>query len=652
MERHNPAQLNTHACDACRLKKLKCSKERPSCAACLQSRRPCHYSGKIIRSPLTRAYLTSVERRLQSLEKLVSERLPDVNIEDALASVQGPTPTLESRQPPAIGSDPSVDEHAEAESEAVPSEADGYDWKEETASVSGLADGMAALTINPTGSGYLGSTAGVYFLRSMLFWLGNPAPLNQASPKEFEQSMASSQLSQSILSHQVVSRLIDGYFTHYHPTYPFVHEATFRAQLHEIIPRPQNRAWQMLFHTMLALGAWCLDNNQPDLDDYLYHCALSFGEDESMFESANLTFVQALVLLSNLSQKRNKPNTGGNFLGLATRMAVSLGLHRELPEWDISLLQRQIRCRVWWGLYMFDSGASTTFGRPILLPGRDAMDVKPVLNIPDEVLTPKTTALPPESTEPTIYSGMKAQSDFHVHSNHISNRLLSPAGVSTDEALAMNQALVTWSKTLPLYFQLDQELAASQPWYIFARARLWWRIWNLKIILFRQILLKRAIGRTRNVPATAVHKDDDKCTEICVDAAHSTVLSIQSYLEQAVLTRLAGWYSMFFLFHAALVIVLAILGDSESPELLKWERDIDIAQSIFRGVLADNPLAARCADIFDRILPLGRSRIPGQLHLDNQFKDMHDPSTWSSDITNMFGSFGWPDLGQEHEFFF
>lgn len=141
----------------------------------------------------------------------------------------------------------------------------------------------------------------------------------------------------------------------------------------------------MLLYTIMALGAWCLDNNNAELDDELYHLALSFGDAESLFASADLTFVQALILFSNLSQKRNKPNTGSNFLGLATRMALSLGLHRELPEWNISLLQREMRRRVWWGLYMFDSGASTTFGRPILLPGEEAMDVRPVLNIDDEV---------------------------------------------------------------------------------------------------------------------------------------------------------------------------------------------------------------------------------------------------------------------------
>lgn len=211
-----------------------------------------------------------------------------------------------------------------------------------------------------------------------------PRPSND-SPRFYDRVDASSRLSQTVESAQVQQQLIDSYFSVYHRTYPFIHEATFRAQFHEVIPRPQHRSWQMLLHTVLALGAWCLHDSMSEMDDYLYHTALSFGEDESIFESANLTFVQAFILLSNLSQKRNKPNTGSNFLGLATRMALSLGLHRELPKWNINLLQREMRRRVWWGLYIFDSGASTTFGRPILLPEKDAMDVRPVLNIPDEV---------------------------------------------------------------------------------------------------------------------------------------------------------------------------------------------------------------------------------------------------------------------------
>lgn len=142
----------------------------------------------------------------------------------------------------------------------------------------------------------------------------------------------------------------------------------------------------MLLHTVLALGAWTIGDGSNDLDDVLYRKARSYSqEEESMFESGSLSLVQALLLLSNLSQKGNKPNTGWNYLGLAVRMAISLGFHRELPEWNISLFQREVRRRVWWGLFIFDSGASTTFGRAILLPKKEMVDLKPVLNIADEV---------------------------------------------------------------------------------------------------------------------------------------------------------------------------------------------------------------------------------------------------------------------------
>ena len=66
-------------------------------------------------------------------------------------------------------------------------------------------------------------------------------------------------------------------------------------------------------------------------------------------------------------------------------MALSLGLHKEFPNWEITLLQREMRRRVWWGLFIFDSGASITFGRPVLLPEIGIMDARQVLNIHEDV---------------------------------------------------------------------------------------------------------------------------------------------------------------------------------------------------------------------------------------------------------------------------
>jgi transcriptional regulatory protein GAL4 len=195
---------------------------------------------------------------------------------------------------------------------------------------------------------------------------------------------ADAQLAQKISSYQLVNRLVDAYFSFYHPSYPFIHEATFRAQYSEIIPRPVGPVWHMLVNTVCTLGAWCIGGDNDGLDDMCYARVLSQFQPQLIFETGSLPLLQVMILLSNYAQKRNKPNTGWNYLGLGVRMALSLGLHRELPDWNISLLEKEIRRRVWWGLFIFDSGASMTFGRTILLPGSN-VDVKRVSNVADEV---------------------------------------------------------------------------------------------------------------------------------------------------------------------------------------------------------------------------------------------------------------------------
>ena len=150
---------------------------------------------------------------------------------------------------------------------------------------------------------------------------------------------------------------VDAYFSHYHTTYPFLHEPTFRAQFKGTHPRPEAYSWFMLLNTVLALGAWCIGNDQFSMDDYFYQRLLQVSGESSVFETGNLALVQALLLLSNYTQKRNRPNTGWNYLGLAVRTAVSLGLHKEFSHWDITPLEREMRRRVWWGLFIFDSGA-------------------------------------------------------------------------------------------------------------------------------------------------------------------------------------------------------------------------------------------------------------------------------------------------------
>ncbi|EOA87268.1 uncharacterized protein SETTUDRAFT_153995 [Exserohilum turcica Et28A] len=640
------------SCDRCRAKKLKCSKNSPVCTACAHSRSHCHYSGKIVRSPLTRAYLTSVEKRLHTLESVVTQLVPGVDIEEILASPNVPatTPPPAQHAPtpePAISPQGSTksSSHEPPLLEAVPNTADGFNWIE-SANVDGLIDGMAALSVEPTGVGYLGSTSGVVFLRCLLDWAGFVQQTRAAPPQQrvaepsssFNRLVASSQISHAVLVKQLASSLIDAYFLNYHIVYPFVHEPRFRAQYHEVVPRPPKRSWDMLYHVILALGAWSLNNDHVGLENYLYRRALTIGQDESVFEAACLSTVQALVLLANLAQKRNSLNTGWNLLGLAVRAALSLALHRELPHWNISLIERESRRRVWWGLYIFDSGASTTLGRAVLLPDQDTMNVQPILNIDDALLTPQTTFIPVELDTPTIYSSLKQQSSFHLHTNHISNKLLAEPGLSAETALAFNATMDAWAHTVPLYFQLSHPPYMSERWYIFARSRLWWRFWNLKIILFRQILLRCAISERGHIPDQATDAGPQDCKRLCLEAAHSTVTSIHQYTASES-NRQESWYATYFLFHAALVITLCIISFPDAEDMPTWLEDVRLARTTFHEHLVQGSLSARCVAVLDQVVSadLGAGMFPnGELD-----KDALSSFPWSAESSELFSSFDW-----------
>lgn len=81
----------------------------------------------------------------------------------------------------------------------------------------------------------------------------------------------------------------------------------------------------------------------------------------------------------------DRPNTGYNLIGIAYRMALGLGLHREVPSRiQTDNLARERRRQVFWTLYCFDSGFSITTGRPTTIS--DAfIDARFPRNIDDSV---------------------------------------------------------------------------------------------------------------------------------------------------------------------------------------------------------------------------------------------------------------------------
>jgi hypothetical protein len=242
-----------------------------------------------------------------------------------------------------------------------------------------IADGMASLTVSDKDVGYLGIASGAAVLRL----LGSNLKSKRTSYTQSYSSNYAPLMTEPDTSRLIADTMIDAYFQGYHLSYPIIHEPTFRAQYSEVISQPHGRCWHVLAYIVATIGVYTSSETLNDLDLALFAHAKSLLAFD-LLETGNLSLVQALTLISNYQQKRGKPNSGYNYLGLAVRMATGLGLHKEFAGWNISPLKMEIRRRVWWALCVFDVGATITFSRPMVWP-YEGVEVAFPLNVTDRV---------------------------------------------------------------------------------------------------------------------------------------------------------------------------------------------------------------------------------------------------------------------------
>ncbi|KAL3443539.1 hypothetical protein BJX65DRAFT_196134 [Aspergillus insuetus] len=89
-----PKSRITTACNSCRLRKQKCSGNRPTCIQCLQHRRICDWPEQLKRGP-AKGYIEALEQRLHETESLLLGLLEQVS--DSQLSSGIPHPTAQSR---------------------------------------------------------------------------------------------------------------------------------------------------------------------------------------------------------------------------------------------------------------------------------------------------------------------------------------------------------------------------------------------------------------------------------------------------------------------------------------------------------------------------------------------------------------------------
>ncbi|KAA8649532.1 transcription factor domain-containing protein [Aspergillus tanneri] len=128
------------------------------------------------------------------------------------------------------------------------------------------------------------------------------------------------------------------------------------------------------FGLMYSVNQWSGDDGPPGFK-YFKH-ALRFLPD--IHEEGSIFFVEVLCYVAYYMQNLNRRDAAFLYIGLALRMAISLGLHQEVSDSTITEDDRNRRRRAWWSVYSLDRLLSVKSGNPITIHDEDIGTTWPI----------------------------------------------------------------------------------------------------------------------------------------------------------------------------------------------------------------------------------------------------------------------------------
>jgi len=290
------------------------------------------------------------------------------------------------------------------------------------------------------------------------------------------------------------------------------------------------------------------------------------------------------------------------------RMALGLGLHRDVTESKGTTLGMEVRRRIWWTLYIFDVGASITFGRPTI--PSDKVFTKIPMNVNDYHLTDRNAILPPPCETVTAYSAMIAHAHLVVLMNRIHlNFFIHPRSLSScrlplsRELIAkFDEQIARWHSALPAYFS-DRN---CEPWFAAPRAVVEWKAMNLRMLMYKCFLDCLSYSPVDHSGPVSSQIPANRQTHIallpevrkCLTFALSTLSSIRKFTNtHKPLWHGVGWYATYYVFQAALVLVTAILSVPRDASVSVWKDGVLDALMCLRTIETSTASANRVAAV-------------------------------------------------------
>ncbi|KAG0351627.1 Transcriptional activator of fatty acid utilization, partial [Gamsiella multidivaricata] len=248
--------------------------------------------------------------------------------------------------------------------------------------INAISDNLSTLSLDTGGFiRYLGNSSGIDMLQKDLLknsYLMTPMRMKEHRDWLLQKEGVISQMESEMPMppRDLAEHLIDCYFTYVHPNMPVLHKPTFMRQYRN--PDPSKRPAVVLLNAMYAIASRF--SSHPEItgagsdpegfgDEYFDRAKRLIDYE---YELPRQSSIQALLLM--VTYRFMSAKSGGRvwvLLGMATRMAQDLGMHRNSARWHLPPLETEIRKRLWWAIYIMDRWVSAGMGRPLAIDDND-----------------------------------------------------------------------------------------------------------------------------------------------------------------------------------------------------------------------------------------------------------------------------------------
>ncbi|KAK3680420.1 fungal-specific transcription factor [Podospora appendiculata] len=307
----------------------------------------------------------------------------------------------------------------------------------------------------------------------------------------------------------------------------------------------------LAFGQLYSVNQW-IDFKGPPGFEYFSHALLLLPD---AHEEGSILCAETLALVGYFMQNMNRRDAAFLYIGMALRMAISLGLHQEVRVTSTtteSLLDREHRRRVWWSVYSLDRILTVKSGNPITIHDEDIGVHLPSALPHDPAYCPALVLR--HYTELSRILGTITQAIYRRSSTPQSGRRLMAA------VQAIVLALSRWRAALPDELRFDPARLSISRESVSTFSHYYQCINMTARPLLFHVVQQRLRDKVKDKPwKDGLSTTTVRVIDMCIRAAQDTV-NMMTIARQRDLVATYGYMDGEHVFSAAIVLVMVCVA--------------------------------------------------------------------------------------------